>query len=93
MKLGDCSSGDSGSDGDEKPEALGPHSGESIEIAPLQMEMAPLDHGHGNGASSPGTALLWRRFQSDEIAKAVKFVLAEGFGKTVSDLPLSGNIL
>ena len=47
MKLGDCSSGDSSSDGDEKPEALGPHSGESTEIAPLQMEIAPLDYGHG----------------------------------------------
>ena len=47
---------------------------------------------HGNGASSPGTALSWRRFQSNEIAKAVKFVLAEGFGKAVSNLPLSGNI-
>ena len=58
MKLGDCSSGDSGSDRDEKPEVLGPYSGESIEIAPLQMEMAPLDYGHGNGASSPRTALL-----------------------------------
>ena len=57
------------------------------------MEMAPLDYGHGNGASSPGIALLWRRFQSDEIAKAVKFILTEGFGKAVSNLPLSGNIL
>ena len=46
-----------------------------------------------DGASSPGTAFSWRRFQADEVAKAVKFVLAQGLGEAVSNLPLSGNIL
>ena len=50
-------------------------------------------HGMINGACSPGAVPLWRSLQANQVSESVKFILAQGLGKAVSHLPVSGDIL